>query len=101
MKVVKKVIEQYTGLCRHSAAKCNNEAEIEYKIHRAVTLGQVTEIRDGGNTLVVRYHDLDFTIKNNKIVNMWRNRKVNEIEIDENVKNQYDATVQKYIASAW
>ena len=101
MRVKQKVIDQYKALCKHSAAKCSNDSEIVGKVHRSITLGQVTAIKNGGDMLVVRYYDLDFTINKNVIVNVWRNRKVAPVLIDEEVKNQYNESIQYIVNNNW
>lgn len=100
MKIKPCVVEQYKKHCPVSITKCNNDQEVEFKIHRAVTLGQVTDIQNGGDTLVVRYYDFDFTVHKNKIVNMRIFREKKTVEIDELVKEKYNKQVQ-LSANAW
>jgi hypothetical protein len=100
MKIKSCVVEQYKKFCSVSASKCNNNEEVNFKIHRAVTLGQVTDIQNGGDTLVVRYYDFDFTVHKNVIVNMQIFREKKTVEIDESVKEKYNQQV-KMAANAW
>lgn len=100
MKIKTCVIEQYKKFCPVSTSKCNNNEEVNFKIHRAVTLGQVTDIQNGGDTLVVRYYDFDFTVHKNIIVNMRVTRENKTVEIDESVKEKYNQQVQMS-ANAW
>ncbi|MGR7944121.1 hypothetical protein ACU063_06565 [Paenibacillus sp. M.A.Huq-81] len=90
MKVSSKVTLQYLELCRTSSAKCNSFSEIEYKIERHVWLGTVIEIKDGGDTLIVRSYDLDFTLSNNIVISMKRDRLKGTYFISEKQKNTYD-----------
>lgn len=94
MKIKKCVVEQYKKCCPVSSSKCNNDEEVQIKIHRAVTLGQVTDIQNGGDTLVVRYYDFDIIIHKNKIVHMRRSGDGKIVEIDEAVKEKYNQQMQ-------
>lgn len=100
MKIRRCVISHYRKHCPVSSSKCNNDSEIEFKIHRAVTLGQVIDIQNGGDTLIIRYYDLDFTIHKNKIMKMERNKNEKMVYIDSNLKRKYNQHVQT-TASAW
>lgn len=97
MKITNDVIEKYTKLCRTSTAKCESFFDIEYKIHRHIALGKAIEMKDKGDTIIVRYYDLDFTITKNKVVNMERDRNKELVWIKEENKNQYDIIHSKLV----
>lgn len=97
MKITKNVIEQYQFLCPISSGKCDSFHDIEYKITRCITLGQVVEIRDNGKTHIVRYYHLNFTVTKNKVVGMISDKSKSLVFINEKAKSQYDQIHSKLV----
>ncbi len=97
MNITEKVTEKYKSICPFSTRKCVDEAEIRYKINRAVNLGRKTEVDANGNYFV-QYHNLKFIIRNktNAVINMWvLNKSSQKFNINEEVKLQYDLIHRK------
>lgn len=97
MKISNEVIYKYTQLCKTSTAKCESFFDIEYKIYRHINLGKLIEIKDKGDTIIVRYYDLDFTITKNKVVNLERDRNKELVWIKEENKIKYDRIHMKLV----
>lgn len=95
MKIDQKAIEQYQELCHVSAMKCESLFDIEYKIKRAIALGQLIEMTP--ETLMYRYYNLNFVVKNDKVVRIFRVRSIPEVFINEKVKYQYDKIHRKIL----
>jgi len=70
MKVSEKVLDKYIELCHFSAKKSNSFSEIEEKIIRAVRIGTVI-MRDKRKR-TVGYHNLNFVVRDNIVINMWK-----------------------------
>ncbi|GAV11442.1 hypothetical protein [Paenibacillus sp. NAIST15-1] len=95
MKIDQKAIEQYQELCHLSAMKCETLFDIEYKIERAIALGQLIEMTS--ETKMYRYYNLNFVVKNNKVVRIYRSRSIPEVFINEKIKFQYDRIHRKIL----
>ncbi|GFN32454.1 hypothetical protein [Paenibacillus xylaniclasticus] len=97
MKVTNRVLEQYTQLCGFSSRKCESYHDIEYKIRRHIELGKIIELKDGGDTVIVRYFDLNFTITKNKVVDAQRDKNKPMVWVSEKAKYQYDIIHSKMV----
>ena len=96
MKILSNVIQMYQILCPVSTNKCESYSEIEYKIVRAVNLGTVIQLNPDGS-VVYGYYNLQFTVKNNKVIDMNKNKINIYIKINEYVKFQYDVIHNKMV----
>jgi hypothetical protein len=66
LRIKQNVIDTYMQLCPVSTYKCESYSEVEYKVLRAISLGQMIEIREKEH--VIGYYHLRFVIKNNQVV---------------------------------
>jgi len=85
MKIKKSVREKYMELCPYSTRKCDTYEEIDYKIKRAVEIGRLM------NTYpyqTVQYYYMQFTIKDNTIIDMKKTS--DYFYITSRAKRKYD-----------
>lgn len=80
-------IGQWNQICR----KQGTVGEINYKIHRAIVLGDVSHVYHSGD-YIVRYYDLNIMVsRTNLVMTVWRDIMTKPFYIDEEVKAEYDA----------
>lgn len=95
MKINSRVREKYIEICFKSASKCNTYADIDYKIIRAVELGQIVFIAK--NEVTYGYYNLRFVVSKNQITDMFVDLKGKNVIVRERVKNDYDQIHMKLV----
>lgn len=86
LKVSNVVKEQYKVNCPISFVKCEGDENLlEYKIRRAVNLGENRYIDQDGSK-IIRYHYLNFKINDEIINEMFKDKTRPEVHVDEEVK---------------
>ncbi|RXZ77959.1 hypothetical protein EBB07_28275 [Paenibacillaceae bacterium] len=88
LNVTNKSIEKYIKVCKFSAAKCDSLEEVVYKITRGVELGK-TIMRFAGGFRIIRYHNVNFTLKCNEVIDINVDKKNNEVPITERLKRMH------------
>lgn len=87
MKINSLIKKQWGQLCKN---KFHSDLYFEYKIKRAIELGQVTYIYENG-CRIVRYYDLNFLIdpKLDEVLTLWRDVSTQPVDISYGLKKAH------------